>query len=314
MDRTMTAEGKVFDDQDRAAVLNLLLGAAPEREQEIRDLWKTYDPGVIVQQDQRGVTVNATRHRIAFDAKSMRLFWLLGFSTWKSLECYSPAVVVAGVTGQPVDAVLRSDDGLLELERDFRERTAVARDLRDAADADQVAWPPDIPEPTDDRASLGDPQDIAAFDLVLLATAFVFLHELHHLVLAKTERRPLNLAEEEMQCDVWARAFLTDKVGDYAREHNHSHAQVMQKRIAALAIGVAILHAITPDSQVYGTSDYPPLKDRFHAMIGGAGLPDDSWFWPFLSSILVGIRRLDRQPMPQTAGSPRKLFELLLEA
>lgn len=309
----MTARGNYSDAQERTAVLNLLLGAVPERAHEIRGLWSAYEPGVSVQADQQGVTVNATRHRIAFDAKSLRLFWLVGFAAWKSVECYSPAVVVAGLLGQPVDSVLRSDDGLSELERDFRERAAVARALRDTSRPDEIAWPPDIPKPTDDRESLGDPQDVAAFDLVLLATAFVFLHELHHLILAKAEQRPADLAEEEMRCDVWARTFLTEKVDDYARANNVSHAKVMQKRIAALAIGVAILHAITPDAQVHGTSEYPALKDRFHALVGGAGLPNDSWAWTFLSSILVGIRRLDRRPVPETAETPRSLFQKLLD-
>lgn len=35
--------------------------------------------------------MNANRHRIRFDTKTIDLFWLLGFSAWRSIEVYSPA-------------------------------------------------------------------------------------------------------------------------------------------------------------------------------------------------------------------------------
>ena len=48
--------------------------------------------------DATRVTLNADRDRIAFDAKTMDVFWLIGFAGWKAIECYSPLVVVSAAT------------------------------------------------------------------------------------------------------------------------------------------------------------------------------------------------------------------------
>jgi hypothetical protein len=71
---------------DRTIVLHLLRGAVPERADEIGSLWTKYAPAVEVAQSKAGTTMNANRHRIRFDTKTIDLFWLLGFSAWRSIE------------------------------------------------------------------------------------------------------------------------------------------------------------------------------------------------------------------------------------
>lgn len=66
--------------------------AAPESAAEIDGLWERYHPKVAVVEDQSGITLDATRERIAFDPKTMDVFWLIGFSGWRAIECYSPHV------------------------------------------------------------------------------------------------------------------------------------------------------------------------------------------------------------------------------
>lgn len=49
------------------AVKALLLGATPERKEEIEDLWNYYAPKVCVVEDARGVNISVGMGRIQFD-------------------------------------------------------------------------------------------------------------------------------------------------------------------------------------------------------------------------------------------------------
>ena len=255
-----TEEVAVAEPSERIIILNLLRGAVPERAQEITACWQRFDPKVEIIRDRAGTTMNANRRRIQFDVKTLRTFWLIGFSTWKSIECYSPSLVVAEVLGISVDQALRVDENLATFERDYKERLAAAEKTLIAADtSDNVPWPDDIPQPTADRSLLSSAQAKAAFDLVLLAKrrTFVFLHELRHVLLDGEETRPKVPAEEEMACDVWAREILTAKLASYAAEHGHQYGEVLKKRSMGLAIGAIILDTITPTLSRNDTKPLP---------------------------------------------------------
>jgi|SRR5665213_3995482 len=84
---------------DQTIVLNLLRGAVPERADEISGLWAKYTPAVEVAPSAVRTTMNANRHRVRFDTKTIDLFWLLGFSAWHSIEVYSPGLVITMLSG-----------------------------------------------------------------------------------------------------------------------------------------------------------------------------------------------------------------------
>ena len=87
------------EPSDRTIVLHLLRGAVPERADEISGLWSQYGHGVEVAPSTKGVTMKADDKRIQFDTKTIDFFWLLGFSAWRAIEVYSPALLVATWTG-----------------------------------------------------------------------------------------------------------------------------------------------------------------------------------------------------------------------
>jgi hypothetical protein len=59
---------------DQTIVLHLLRGAVPERADEISGLWTKYAPAVEVALSTTGTTMNANRHRVRFDTKTIDLF------------------------------------------------------------------------------------------------------------------------------------------------------------------------------------------------------------------------------------------------
>ncbi len=144
------------EPSDRTIILHLLRGAVPERADEISGLWSQYGHAVEVAPNGEGATMNADASRIKFDTKTIDFFWLLGFSAWRAIEVYSPALVLATVTGMPLDQALNVDTERGQYEFDYRQRVASAQSLIAAEQTAQISWPADIPEPTADRDGLGE--------------------------------------------------------------------------------------------------------------------------------------------------------------
>lgn len=299
--------------QAEQVVLRLLKSAVPERSSEIEELWKKYKPSIQISEDVRGVVIDATRHRIRFDNKTMRAIWLMGFNGWHSIALYSPAIVLAQMFDLSIDQVLGNDDELGSLEFDYRSRMSIAEKLIDTGSTDAGAWPSDIPEPGTERENLASDQEKVTFDLVCMAIAFVLLHELRHVIFDADGNRPDAGLEEETSCDVWARAFMTEKIGEYSFTTNQSHQALLQKRAMAMALGAAILHDLTPQTGRWGSADYPPIADRIHSMVSGIGPSLDSNYWLFAACLLIGIFRRSGRLLPMSVSDNKKLVDALIE-
>lgn len=303
----------IAEPSERTIIIHLLRGAVPERAGEISTLWSQYGHAVEVAESTRGVTMNADATRIQFDTKTIDFFWLLGFSAWRAIEVYSPALVLATVTGMPLDQALSVDAERGRYEFDYRQRIANAQSLITAEQTADISWPADVPEPTAHREGLGDVQDRAAFDLVALALAFALLHEFRHVMFCADNSAPPTLPEEEIACDTWARDFMTSGLAAYAKAHGHNFAQVQQKRAMGTALAAVIIHAMTPTHAHWGNRQYPPIVERLTAMIGGYTLPDGSSFWPFTACLLIALMRQENRPLDIVAHSEKEMVEILLD-
>ncbi|MBN9508941.1 MAG: peptidase U49, Lit peptidase [Alphaproteobacteria bacterium] len=298
---------------DRAIVLHLLRGAVPERADEISGFWTRYGHAVEVAPSSKGVTMNADASRIRFDTKTIDFFWLLGFSAWRAIEVYSPALVLATVTGMPLSQALGVDAERGQYEFDYKQRVGSARSLLAAEQTADISWPADVPEPTADRDGLGNDQHKATFDLVALALAFTLLHEFRHVMFCADNSAPSTLPEEEIACDTWAREFMTSGLAAYATTHGHSYAQVQQKRAMGIALAALIIHAMTPTYAQWGNRQYPPIAERLTAMISGYSLPAGSSFWPFTACLLIALMRQENRPLDIVANSNQEMVEILLD-
>lgn len=301
------------EPSDRTIILHLLRSAVPERANEISALWRQYGHAVEVAPSAKGVTMNADAARVQFDTKTIDFFWLLGFSTWRAIEVYSPALVLATVTGMPLDQALNVDAERSQYELDYKQRIASAQSLIAAAHTADISWPADVPEPTADRESVGDNQHKVAYDLVALALAFALLHEFRHVMFCADNSAPSTLPEEEIACDTWARAFMTSGLAAYAKAHGHNYAQVQQKRAMGIGLAAVIIHAMTPTHAHWGNRQYPPIAERLTAMISGYSLPAGSSFWPFTACLLIALMRQENRPLDIIAHSNLEMVEILLD-
>lgn len=295
------------------AIKNLMIGAAPERRVEIDELWKRYAPTVQIATTRQGFTVEAEKQVIRFDQKSLQAVWLIGFAAWHSIEAYAPAILVSGWTHTTIESTLNNDLEIGKYESEFKARLKLAASFLESKDS-KNSWPVDIPLPEGDREQLKGNQNKATFDLVCMAAAYVFLHEFRHVMFLQDETTPKDRREEEMQCDVWARSFLTEQIGCYVKSNNSSFQEVNQKRQMALALGAFILHQITPENIRWGTHEYPSIKERIEALIGGSSLSEDSHFWVFAAGLLVGIMRQSHRSLDIIPTGSKALVATLIDS
>jgi Peptidase U49 len=288
-----------------------MIGAAPERESEIRFLWQQYRPSVVVEETGK-FRLDATGQAITIDVKVPDVFWLIGFSGWHAIETYIPAVMTSTMTNTPVADVMRDDEMLPVVERDYKERIRAAHDFLKAKTAAEAPWPPDIPRPSSDRNAVRDNQYEAAFDLTTSAVAFAIFHEFYHVILDQDHKRPKERPEEELACDVWAREFVTVKLEAYARSKGFDYSQVMQRRAMALSLAALILHEITPEWERGGNCDYFSVATRIQTILDNTPLPADSHFWNFAAALLIGMCRQRQIPIDAPAMTARELASHLL--
>ncbi len=286
--------------------------AVPECHDEIVSLWQRYDPDVVVVENARHITLNANKDRIAFDPKTMEVFWLIGFGGWRAIECYSPHVICSAVSSQTIAALIQDDEGLADVERAYKERRAAAQTLIDAVDPASAPWPPDLPRPNADRNAFADLQYQVAFDLTCMAVAFTLFHEFRHVMLDRDTQRPQDQREEELACDVWARAFMTSNLAAYAKVHDRDYHEVLRKRSMGFALSALILHEITPVWDHGGNATYFSVATRLQTILDNTALPDNDHFWVFSASLLVGICRQKGLPVDAPVMSARPLTAYLL--
>jgi len=290
-----------------------MLDAVPERADETRALWSKYDPAVLLVSDAKRITLDADRDRIRFDPKTWDVSWLIGFAGWKAVECYTPHVLLACATDQRILDVIRDDPEVDEVERAYKERMAAVQSLIDAEDFASAHWPPDLPRPNSDRNAFADPQYQTVFDLTGSAVAFTLFHEFRHVMLDQDKSRPKTLPEEELACDVWARDFATAHLAKYAGQHDHPYAAVLRRRSMAFALAALIFHEITPVWDRGGNKQYFSVGTRMEALLDNTPLPDNSPFWLFAASLLLGVCRQQRLPLDDLQpGSAKALTRALM--
>lgn len=300
------------EPSDRTIVLNLLRGAVPERDAELCQLWTRHGHDVEVVASSAGVKMDATAKRIRFDTKTIDFFWLIGFSFWRAIEVYSPALAVATCTNTSLEKALLIDEERGRYEAEFKQRIAAGQELIAASRTDDIEWPEDLPMPTSDFDSLEDVQDKASAELVAFALAFALLHELKHIMFRFEDReKDMPRNEEEMACDTWARAFMTEKAADYARKNCHDYVRIAQKRAMGIALAGAVIHAMTSPNDRWGSADYPSLSERLRAMFDGHTLPDNSSFWTFAACIMIALLRQQHVRLDFKAATNKEMVDRL---
>jgi len=298
-------------------IVQIIALSAPERETELSCFLRANPVRFLKVEDRTGIVMNATSEHVKYAHKDLQVVWLLGFSLWKAIHLFAPAILGPTHFGRSSGFVIDTDEDLDGFERDYRERLAyIAQVIKDKT-LNLAVWPPDIPEPVASRDDLSDIQDKLVYDTVIMATAVLFLHELRH---AKFDRdddngipRPIR-REEERLCDEHARDWFISKHDRYATEHGYDPQKVCSKRAIALLIVCEFLRFTKDHAGIRGAALYPPLADRIAVLSGSLPLPDTDDYWVVSSCVLFAEARRRHVPeLELPAGSPKAISEHLLQ-
>ncbi len=274
-----------------------------------------YKPTFELAGDKVGITYVAVRNKVIWDHKSVAHDWLVTFAAWTCFRAYSPLILVGlSMGGQITRELLDADSELETVEAEFDSLCYIANGIRLASNLSLVPWPVEVPEPTDDRASLLSDEKRLCFDIAILTAAATFLHELAHVRFWAHGNAPTEAREEEKACDAFSREFLLSQVSAYANESGYEEILVRRKRVMGLATAAFI---IDESSRNAGPNDtHPSTGDRFrHLALHYLQLPDNDDAWMYTASLmLASARRRGITPTDISFKSVRDLCDQLADS
>ena len=275
-----------MSDAAENAVKTVILASAPEREHELLQMWEEHKPQVNQVDDKRGFKLEAGSFGLVlFDHKTMCQIWLLGFSAQHSFNLYIPYLLLSQVTGIPFSPKdLSSKKEAQEINSEISALHSSISALKDAERIEDFNWPTNVPKPEE-----GKPKDVngsMVFDLLCVASAYCFLHELKHVQFSNSEKN-IDIIQEEYECDKYARDFLLERVEDYSKSTGYNLSFLRNKRGMAIALASVLLLTITPENRWSGSSTHPSIVSRIQGLVNTIHVSDDDYFWSYLSCLLL---------------------------
>lgn len=293
------------------AVKIVICASAPERETELSRMWDEHHPYVNHVDDRSGFTLEAGSFGlIVFNHKSMCQIWMLGFAAQHSFDLFLPYLIVSQVNGSsllPPEAIAGPEEKNI-----FAKILAIFQAIDELKESDNMAnvnWPHSIPMPTDGRPA--GVKEGMTFDLLCIASAYCFLHELRHVQL-RNECTGLDSAQEEHACDQYARDFLLDEVEHYAQISGHNLAKLKNKRSMGIALASIFLLVVTPESNWEGTATHPSVGSRIQGLVDAVGVSDNDYFWSYLACLLLTVYCARNVPVNSAPVMTQREYCMLL--
>lgn len=293
------------------AVKVCICGSAPEREAELSQMWAEHQPAINQTNDKSGFTLEAGSFGLVlFDHKTMCQIWLLGFAAQHSFNLYIPYLILSQVTAlsfSPTDTAKEQE--CIDIHNEISGIYRAIKDLNEVDRVDDVTWPPGIPKPDDGKPS--DVNGSMAFDLLCMASAYCFLHELRHVQLRNSNNN-LNPIQEEHECDTYARDFLLEKIEEYAQQSGYDLTLLKNKRGMAIALASILLLVVTPESHWQGSGSHPSIVSRIQELVNAIEVSDNDYFWSYLACLLLSVISCKKLSVDPTIVKTQREYCLIL--
>ena len=296
------------------AVRSLIMMAAPERRDEIADLWSRYSPSFDEASDTGRFHMEAGPFGLVLlTPRSMWMSWLLTHEAWATLYCYSTMLMSLDLSRESVRAsfgvCLRAFADQVEVEAQVDDLAQKVDELGSGVNLRDFEWPETVPIPSTDRPT--EIQKAAQHDLACLVVAVMFLHELRHVMEREEAEEHLSLIEREYRCDAFAQEFLLECVGCYAHHEGYDKNKVARKRAIALGIWCYIIHRIVGEHE---SESHPPPSARLRKVLSALEFPREDYFWIVMASLLLNqLRALSHFPVSVNSISWADLVWELLD-
>jgi hypothetical protein len=272
-----------------SVVRKLFDGVVPEKASEIESIVSKYCPQFRVIGDGEGFTLKAGGYTaIQFNSRSTRQMWLFGYAGRQALHCYASFIDLLKSSGSDLDMrQINRIPGQAEEYDAFTRTLDAVKELNSVFHEDDFEWPLDIPEPEEGRPS--DAERAAVYDLTCMATAYLFLHELKHVIFSADGNAPEDRKEEEYCCDQFAKNMMTSSIDQYAENSGYAEVQVRMKRMMGIALASAFVLFATGKERFAGSDSHPAVHGRWSATVKDVNLPKDNCFWLYFSSLALAL-------------------------
>jgi hypothetical protein len=284
------------------AVDTLFAGVVPERLDELKTLWGQHEQRVRLLDTHRFL-LQQLYATVQISELALRQIWLTGYAAWAAVDAFNVPLTVASTSRGRIDTkAWRRDAAFAEAEIRFARLFAAIGGIAEAESIDLFAWPEGVPYPHEGLA-IEDAELKAPFDLICMAGAYVFAHEVRHNLFETEANAPPDLLEEERECDRWALALMLDEAAPFARANGWAPELVRAKRVLGVMVANLVIVALTPRESWDGPDRHPPVRERVRHVLDAALDPVPPWFWTTVASMLLGFARqsgviVDSTPVP----------------
>lgn len=270
------------------AVDTLFGGVVPERIAELKALWGQHQERVRLL-DANRFLVQQLYGTVQISELALRQIWLTGYAAWRAVDTFNQPLTLASIAMAPIDLeAWRADPDFAQRETAFAELFAAVTAIARADSIDTFLWPAGVPHP-EQGLTITDQGLKATFDLICMAGAYVFAHEIRHNLFEAAQDAPDELLDEERECDRWALALILDQAADYAIDQGWAPELVRAKRILGVVIAQLVILALTPQTSWDSSDGHPPVRERVQAVLDAASDPVPYWFWTTVAAMLLGF-------------------------
>ncbi|EJG1192097.1 phage exclusion protein Lit family protein [Vibrio parahaemolyticus] len=283
----------------------LLYASMPEKKQCIDQIISSSGAQVLISADQAGFVLEAGSYGlIRFTSRAMKVLWTFGYAFEFAMSDYAGAITYFKGSGQnfKFKELLNSAQGV-PYNCHYNELITSINSLKQLPSEDDYSWPNIIPKSSATRP-IGD--ESGAFDLICLATAYVFLHELKHVQFSSQNNAPDSVLEEEFKCDEFAVNMLTDQISSYVAISHENAAEVKSKRSIGIALATAFLFVLTPESSWDGSDSHPAVTKRLDDVSVQLNLSCDDNYWLYLASFFIAHCYFKNIEIPEVPFSSYK--------
>ncbi|CAH0340490.1 phage exclusion protein Lit family protein [Rhizobium sp. CECT 9324] len=270
------------------AVDQLFSGVVPERASELSALWGAQEDRVRLLDTPRFL-LQQRWETIQVSELALRQLWIAGYAAWRAIEAYSVPLSVFPLEHFDPEAWSLSPSQA-EKEATFERLFDKIIEIGLHGRVEGFDWPEDVPSPQE-GLKISDPEKKGTYDLVCIAGAYVFAHEIRHGLFERDEDTPAEEIDEERACDDWALSLMLDQVELYAEANGWSAELVRSKRIMGIIIAQLTIITLTPREKWDHSTDHPPVSERLHSVLSAASEPTPHWFWITVTSMLLAFAR-----------------------
>ena len=218
------------------AIPKLFEGVIPERLEEVMTLIDEYSAQFRLVGDREGFNIDGGAFgTVQYTYRSMQQLWLFGYTGLLSLHCYATLIALIQSSGLKLDMqkVKKIPDQAFS-DNNFIKLLHKISELNKASSEGDFTWPEEIPKPEQGRPA--DEERAAVFDLLCMAAAYIFLHELRHVMFSANGNAPESPIEEELVCDDFAKDMMTSKIKQYSEQSGYPEDKVAMKRNISISL------------------------------------------------------------------------------